>query len=274
MPRFAANLWYLFQEVDLMDRFEAAAKAGFKAVEIQFPYQWPSADLAERLDAFGLRQVLINAPAGDWEAGERGLAALPGREEEFRDSIGQAIDYGRALGCPAVHVMAGVLADDRDRQRAMETYAENLAFAAARCSEEGIKVLIEALNPLDAPGYLIANTAEARSVIDAISPGGPGGPGNLYMQYDLYHGAMNGEDLIETISANLGVIGHMQVAGVPGRHEPDSHEPGHSGGGDIDYEALFEAIDGLGYTGWIGCEYRPRAGTAEGLGWAAAYGIG
>ena len=264
MPRFAANLWYLFQEVDLMDRFEAAAKAGFEAVEIQFPYQWPSADLAARLDAFGLRQVLINAPAGDWEAGERGLAALPGRQEEFRDAIGQAIDYGRALSCPAIHVMAGVLADDGDRQRAMETYAENLAFAAARCSEEGIRVLIEALNPLDAPGYLIGSTAEARSVIDAA------GHGNLTMQYDLYHGAMNGDDLIETIGANLDVIGHMQVAGVPGRHEPD----GQSGGGGMDYGALFEAIDGLGYTGWIGCEYRPRAGTVEGLGWAAVYGIG
>ena len=268
MPRFAANLWYLFQEVDLMDRFGAAAKAGFKAVEIQFPYQWRGADLAERLDAFGLRNVLINAPPGDWEAGERGLAALPGREEEFRDSIGQAIDYGRTLSCPAIHVMAGVLADECDRQRAMETYAENLAFAATRCSEEGIKVLIEALNPLDAPGYLIGDTAETRSVIDIV------GHDNLYMQYDLYHGAMNGEDLIETIGANLDVIGHMQVAGVPGRHEPDRHEPGQSGGGDMDYGELFEAIDGLGYTGWIGCEYRPRAGTVEGLGWAAAYGIG
>ncbi len=264
MPRFAANLWYLFQEVDLMDRFGAAAKAGFKAVEIQFPYQWRGADLPARLDAFGLRIVLINAPPGDWEAGERGLAALPGREEEFRDSIGQAIDYGRTLNCPAVHVMAGVLADDSDRQRAMETYVENLAFAATRSSEEGIKVLIEALNPLDAPGYLIGDTAETRSVIDAV------GDGNLYMQYDLYHGAMNGEDLIETIGANLDVIGHMQVAGVPGRHEPDLP----SGGGNIDYGGVFEAIDGLGYTGWIGCEYRPRAGTVEGLGWAAAYGIG
>ena len=263
MPRFSANLWYLFQELDLMDRFAAAAEAGFKGVEFHFPYQWPAPGLAEKLARHGLAQVQINAPSGDWDAGDRGIAALPGREGEFRDSIGTAIEYAKALGCPLVHVMAGVMGDEEgERDGARETFIGNLIFAAGAMEKEGIGVLVEPLNPEDVPGYLIGNTLEARSVINAA------GHGNLFLQYDLYHGAMNGEDMLAAIRDNLGVIRHMQVAGVPGRHEPDDQA------GGIDYPALFRAIDDLGYDGWIGCEYRPRAGTAEGLGWAMPYGIG
>ena len=185
---------------------------------------------------------------------------MPGQEEEFRDSIGLAIDYALALGCPLVHVMAGVLPGDLGRERAMETFADNLYFTATACAEEGIGVLIEPLNAEDVPGYLIGHTVQAKSVIDVVRHD------NLFLQYDLYHGAMNGEDLLAAIEENLDRIRHMQVAGATGRHEPKD--------GDIDYGALIEAIDGLGYGGWIGCEYRPRAGTVEGLGWAAAYGIG
>ena len=272
MPRFSANLWYLFQELGLMDRFAAAAEAGFKGVEFHFPYQWPAPELAEKLAQHGLAQVQINAPCGDWDAGDRGIAAVAGREGEFRDGIGTAIDYAKALGCPLVHVMAGVMGDEEgERDGARETFIGNLIFAAGAMEKEGIGVLVEPLNPEDVPGYLIGNTPEACSVINAA------GHGNLFLQYDLYHGAMNGEDMLAAIRDNLGVIRHMQVAGVAGRCEPDNAGPGDKSGdqaGGIDYPALFRAIDDLGYGGWIGCEYRPRAGTAEGLGWARPYGIG
>jgi len=271
MPRFSANLWYLFQELDLMDRFAAAAAVGFKAVEFHFPYRWPAPELAGKLTQYGLEQVQINAPPGDWDSGERGIAALPGREGEFQDSIGKAIDYARALGCPLVHVMAGVVSGEGGRERAMETFIDNLNFAADALEKEGVGVLIEALNPHDVPGYLIANTPEALAALEAA------GHENLFLQYDLYHGAINGDDLLAAIRDNLGVIRHMQVAGVPGRHEPDNAGPDDKSGGKsggIDYPDVFRAIDDLGYGGWIGCEYRPRGDTVAGLGWARPYGIG
>ena len=264
MPRFSANLWYLFQELDLMDRFAAAAEAGFKGVEFHFPYRWPAAELAEKLAQHGLAQVQINAPCGDWDAGDRGIAAVPGRQGEFQDSIVMAIEYAQALGCPLVHVMAGVMGDEEgDRGGGRETFIGNLIFAAGAMEKEGIGVLVEPLNPKDVPGYLIGNTAEALSVINAA------GHRNLFLQYDMYHAAMNGEDVLAGVRDNLGLIRHMQVAGVPGRREPGGKE-----GGGIDYPALFRAMDDLGYNGWVGCEYRPRAGTVEGLGWARPYGIG
>ncbi len=266
MPRFSANLWYLFQELDLMDRFAAAQEAGFKGVEFHFPYQWPAPELAEKLIQHGLAQVQINAPCGDWDAGDRGIAAVAGREGEFRDGIGTAIEYAKALGCPLVHVMAGVVGKEKgERDGARETFIGNLIFAAGAMEKEGIGVLIEPLNSDDVPGYMIGNTPEALSVIAAASHG------NLFLQYDLYHGAMNAEDILAVLRDNLGHIRHMQVAGVPGRNEPDDQDEKVGG---IDYPALFQAIDDLGYDGWIGCEYRPRAGTAEGLGWARPYGIG
>ncbi|MBT7942946.1 MAG: TIM barrel protein, partial [Alphaproteobacteria bacterium] len=208
MPRFAANLWYLFQEVEMMDRFRAAAEAGFGAVEFQFPYQWPATDLADQLAEHGLQQVLINAPAGDWGAGERGLAALKGRESEFRDSIGLAVEYAKPMACPRIHVMAGLQRDYTGRT--MDTLVENLTFAADECGRHGISVLIEALNLGDVPGYLISNTTEALAVLDHV------GHDNLYLQYDLYHAAMNGEDMVATVGENMHVISHMQVAGTPG----------------------------------------------------------
>lgn len=260
MPRFAANLWFLFQELPMLERFGAAAEAGFRGVEMQFPYQWPQRDLAARLAEHGLAQVLINAPPGDRDKGERGIAALPGREREFRDSIALALDYAGALGCRNLHVMAGIPDKTTPQERALATFAGNLLFAAETCRRSGVRMLIEALNPADAPGYLIGTAAAARAVIERV------GHDNLYLQYDLYHGAMTGDDLMATMSDNLDVIGHMQVAGVPGRHEPV--------GGAVDWPALFAAIDDCGYEGWIGCEYRPKAGTREGLGWARAYGIG
>jgi len=253
VPKFSANLWYLFQELEMLDRIDAAAAAGFKGVEYHFPYQWPAPDLSERLAGHGLEQVQINAPPGDWQAGDRGMAGLPGREAAFKASIVQAMEYAKALRCPLVHVMAGI-------GGSLETLAENLNHAAGACEKEGIGVLVEALNPFDVPGYLIPDTATAVSVIKSA------GHNNLFLQHDLYHSAINGEDLLPTLAANLGLIRHMQVAGVPARHEPD--------GDEIDFPALFSAIDALGYSGWIGCEYRPRAGTAQGLGWAKQYGIG
>lgn len=245
----------------MMDRFKVAAEAGFRAVEFHFPYQWAAVDLADRLAQHRLEQVLINAPAGDWDAGDRGIGALPGREGEFRDSIGLAIEYARALNCPRIHVMAGLLADEAGGAKALDRLAQNLSFAAGECARHGISVLIEALNPTDVPGYLIANSADALAVVDAVRHD------HLLLQYDLYHGAMNGEDMVATIRDNLNAIGHMQVAGVPGRHEPDEQA-------SVDYSALFQAIDDFGYGGWIGCEYSPRDGTMEGLGWAKGYGIG
>jgi len=261
MPRFSANLWYLFQEFEMIDRFEAAARAGFKGVEFHFPYAWPASELSERLREQGLKQVQINAPPGDWATGDRGLAALPDRVGEFRESIGQAMEYAGALGCELIHVMVGVPGDAESPDCIQETLTENLSYAAGFCEEKGIKVLIEALNPQDVPGYVIGNTAQARNVIETVSHK------NLFMQYDLYHAAMNGEDLLAGITNNLDIIGHIQVAGIPGRHEPDEKR-------DIDYKSLFNAIDALGYGGWIGCEYKPRTGTLEGLGWAKPYGIG
>jgi len=263
MPRFAANLWTLFTDLDLPDRFAAAAEAGFGGVEVQFPYAWPAQSLADRLAENGLQQVLINAPAGDYEGGERGLAGLAGREEEFRDQLLLAIDYALAMECPRIHVMAGLVPTDVDRARAMETFASNLAFAAEACADEGLLVLVEAINRRDVPGYLVGTVAEALKAIETV------GRGNLALQYDLYHGAVNGDDLEATVRDNLNVIGHMQVAGFPGRHEPDALS-----GGGINYPELFAAIDEMGYRGWIGCEYRPRGATLDGFGWAAPYGIG
>ena len=258
MPRFAANLWFLFQEMDMLDRFAAAADAGFKGVEMQFPYGWPADAMAKRLADNELQQVLINAPPGNREKGERGLAGLVGREREFRDSIAAAIDYAKALTCPAVHVMAGVPDAKIPRQKSVDVFCDNLLFAADACGRHGIRVTIEPINRLDVPGYLIGTTAEALAVLARV------GHDNLFLQYDLYHGTVTGDDLAETVRDNVGVIAHMQVASPVGRHEPE---------GD-DFTRLFQAIDAAGYGGWIGCEYKPRAGTLAGLGWARAYGIG
>lgn len=254
MPRFAANLSMMYTEVDFPDRFAAAAADGFEAVEYLFPYAWEAAELRRRLDEHGLTQVLFNAPPGNWEGGERGLAGLPGREREFRDGFARALEYAAALDCGRVHVMAGLASG----AAAAAAYEANLAWAAEKAELAGAEVLIEPINGRDMPGYLISRQAEAHDIVRRI------GAPNLKVQMDLYHCQIVEGDLTAKLDEYLpsGRVGHLQVAGVPDRHEPDT--------GELNCAHLFERIDQHGYAGWIGCEYRPRAGTSEGLGWFRA----
>lgn len=257
MPRFAANLTLMFTEVPMLDRFAAAVKAGFRAVECQLPYAWPADEIKRRLDDARLTMVLINAPAGDWDKGDRGLAALPGREDDFRDGIERAIDYARAFDCPRVHAMAGLVPPDADGQRVRETYVRNLRDAAATCRRHDIRLVIEAINTIDIPNYYLCRPSQALDVLSEV------GHDNLYLLFDIYHAQMSEGRLAATIESNIRRIGHVQIAGVPGRHEPIPSE--------INYPYLFGLLDRLGYDGWIGCEYKPKGGTAEGLGWRAPY---
>jgi hydroxypyruvate isomerase len=260
MPRFAANLSWLFTEVDFLDRFQLAANCGFRGVECLFPYDYKPGDLAGRLLGNGLTQALFNMPPGDWQAGERGLAAVPGREVDFRDQLERALDFAETLRCEQLHVMAGMLESEADRADAQACFVANLAHAAGRAAERGVRILIEPLNTKhDAPGYFLATIDQALGVIDAV------GSDNLFLQFDLYHTQIMTGDLAETIKRALPRTRHFQVAGVPDRHEPDN--------GEINYPYLFSLLDSLGYTGWIGCEYRPAGATLDGLGWAVDYGI-
>ncbi len=260
MVKFAANLSMMFNELDFLDRFKGAADAGFKGVEYLFPYAWPAEDIKGWLDDNALDQVLFNMPPGDWEAGERGIAALPGRQSEFRDGVGAALDYAARLGCERLHAMAGIPPEGADSQACRETYLGNLGFAAAACAERGVTLLIEPINTRDMPGFFLDRPAQALAVMAEV------GADNLFLQYDVYHAQIMAGDLARTIADNIGAIRHFQIAGVPERNEPDT--------GEVDYRFLLALIDSLGYEGWIGCEYRPRGGTMEGLGWAADYGIG
>lgn len=260
MPQFSANLRYLFQEYPLYDRFSAAADAGFKAVEYQFPYEEDVSKLQTALDKNGLKMVLINAPPGDWAAGDRGIAGIAGREIEFKKSVEDAIFYATALNCPRIHIMAGILTANVAHEVALSVMSENLKYAADLCADAGIKVLIEPLNNIDMPRYLISHSVQARALMAVVNSG------NLFLQYDLYHGGMSGENLEDSIRSNLDVIDHIQVAGVPGRGEPDT--------GDIDFREIFEMLDMVGYRGWVGCEYAPRNHTLKGMKWASVYGIG
>jgi len=259
MPNFAANLSMLFPELPFLDRFEAAATAGFKAVEFLFPYEYEAQAIRQRLDRFGLRQVLFNLPPGDWGKGERGIAALPGREREFAASVDQAIAYAQALDCRQVHIMAG-LALDVPLEQASATYGANLRWAADRLQSRGIRALIEPLNSRDMPGYFLTTAEQAHLIIETVRHP------NLFLQMDLYHAQIMGGDLAERTRTHWPLIRHIQIAGVPGRHEPDV--------GEINYPYLFDLLDELGYDGWVGCEYRPRGDTGAGLGWARRYGIG
>ncbi len=258
MPRFAANLSLMYGEHDFLDRYAAAAADGFEAVECLFPYAWPQREVAARLHGTGLQQVLINAPPGDWAAGERGIAALAGREDEFRRSfLEQALPYAQALGCARIHVMAGLVpaghADQRERM--LDTFRANLAWAAEQAASADVTLLIEPLNPRDMPGYLFSHQAEAHAINRDV------GAANLQVQMDLYHCQIVEGDLATRLKTWLpsGGVGHLQIAGVPDRHEPDT--------GEVHYPYLFELIDDLGYDGWVGCEYRPRGATSAGLGW-------
>jgi hydroxypyruvate isomerase len=256
MPKFCANLTFLFNEVPFMDRFAAAAKAGFKAVEYMSPYEYDKAELAEQLDRHGLVQVLHNLPAGDWGKGERGIACHPNRVGEFQDGVGKAIEYATALNCKQLNCLAGICPEaPEDRQRA--AFVSNLKFAALKLKEAGVKLLIEPINTRDIPGFYLARSSQALEIIREV------GADNLYLQYDIYHMQVMEGDLATTIEKNLALIPHMQLADNPGRNEP--------GSGEINYPFLFEHIDRIGYGGWIGCEYKPKTTTVEGLGWVRPF---
>ncbi len=257
MPKFAANLSMLFNEVDFLERFAAARDAGFKGVEYLFPYAYPVDELAERLQGHGLTQVLHNLPGGNWDAGERGIASLPDRVGEFQASVETAIHYATALGCKQLNCLAGIPPQDADADTVRETFVANLRFAAEKLSGAGIRLLVEAINTRDIPGFYVNDTRQNLELIDAA------GSDNIALQYDIYHMQIMEGDLAPTIEANLHRIAHMQLADNPGRHEP--------GTGEINYPFLFDFIDKLGYQGWIGCEYKPATTTAEGLGWMRPY---
>lgn len=260
MPKLAANLSMMYGEVDFLDRFAAASACGFRAVEYLFPYAHPRQEVKARLDANGLEQVLFNVAQGDWDKGERGIGGLPGREDEFRTAIENGLSYARALGCPRLHVMSGIAPPRTDVARCREVLIGNLRWAADAAASADVTLLLEPLNPHDFPGYVVPTPEVACGVIEAV------GAPNLGLQYDFYHQQMTGGRLIDTLKTHWNAVGHIQISGVPGRHEPD-------GAQEIDYRFIFSEIESLGYDGWIGCEYRPRGDTLAGLGWAAPYGI-
>jgi hydroxypyruvate isomerase len=253
MPRFCANLTMLYGERGFLDRFAAAAADGFEGVEYLFPYDFPKEELRERLERHGLVQVLHNLPAGDWGGGERGIAALPGREGEFRDGVGRAIEYAAALGCEQVNCLAGVPPEGADPERVHRALVENLRFGAAELGRAGIRLLLEPVNTFDIPGFHVNRVGQAASLIEEV------GSGNLFIQYDLYHQQRAEGELAANFRRFKDRIAHVQLADNPGRNEP--------GTGEINYPFLFDMLDREGYAGWIGCEYKPRAGTSEGLGW-------
>jgi hydroxypyruvate isomerase len=255
MPRFAANLSMMYTEFEFLDRFAAAAEDGFQGVEYLFPYAWPAAELARRLRAHGLQQVLFNAPPGNWNADERGIASLPGREAEFRAGITEALAYATTLDCPRIHVMAGLLPAGADRAMHHATYVANLRWACTQAHAAGRTLLIEPINTRDMPGYFLNRQDDAHALVAEV------GATNLQVQMDLYHCQIVEGDLTTALRRHLptGRVGHLQIAGVPDRHEPDA--------GEIHFPHLFGVIDALGYPGWIGCEYRPATGTRAGLGW-------
>lgn len=256
MPRFAANLTMLFTEVPFLDRFERAARAGFRFVEVQFPYAFEPAEIAARLAANGLSLVLHNLPAGDWDGGERGIACLPGREAEFRRAVATAIRYATALGVPRLNCLAGRTPAGADAAAVHHTLVTNLRYAAEALGGAGLQLLVEPLNTFDVPGSHLSRIDEALAVFDDV------GVDNLFVQYDLYHAQRMHGELAATLERHLARIGHVQVADNPGRHEP--------GTGEIHFPFLFAHMDRIGYTGYVGAEYWPEAGTEAGLGWMRA----
>lgn len=253
MPRFAANLNWLFTDLPMLDRFEAASEAGFEAVEYMFPFDYDINDLVENLRSLNLIQVLFNLPPGDWVAGDRGLGCLPDRIEEFRASVQTAIGAAKALNCPTVNCLSGIPAPGSDPALLEQTFVDNLRYAAAEFAKHDIHLVIEAINTRDMPGFYLNTSAQAFDIIEKV------GSDNLSLQYDIYHMQVMEGDLANTLAANLHRIGHLQLADNPGRHEP--------GTGEINYPFLFRHIDAIGYEGWIGCEYKPIEDTAAGLGW-------
>ncbi|MDE1947431.1 MAG: hydroxypyruvate isomerase [Burkholderiales bacterium] len=253
MPKFAANLTMLFNEVPFLDRFEQAAQAGFEAVEFLFPYAFEAAEIRRRLDANGLKLVLHNLPAGNWEAGERGIACHPDRVDEFRAGVARAIEYAKVLGVNQLNCLAGKAPAGVAEERLRSTFVENLRYAAAALKGAGLRLLIEPINTYDIPGFYLNRTAQAAAILDEV------GADNAFIQYDLYHAQRMEGELAATAQKYLARIGHIQLADNPGRNEP--------GTGEINYAFLFAHLDRIGYAGWIGCEYKPATNTLAGLGW-------
>lgn len=257
MPKLAANLTMLWNERDFLDRFAAAAKAGFSAVEYLFPYPYEKQTLVDRLGQNGLTQVLHNLPAGDWAKGDRGIACQSARRGEFRDGVGLAIDYAKALGCSQLNCLVGIAPPDADPDALQSTLVDNLKFAASELGKQNIKLLVEPINTRDIPGFYLCHTKQALDLfVDVASP-------NLYLQYDIYHMQIMEGDLAPTITANLPRIAHVQIADNPGRNEP--------GTGEINHAFLFDLLDKQGYKGYVGAEYKPKGKTDEGLAWAKPY---
>jgi hydroxypyruvate isomerase len=253
MPKFAANLSMMFTEVPFPERFAAAAKAGFKAVEFLFPYDYPAADVARWLKDSGLKSALFNLPPGDFAAGERGIASIPGREQEFQDGVAKALEYAAVMGTQTLHAMAGLLPEGADYETHRATYIDNIWYAARALAEKGLTLVIEPINTRDIPGYFLNYQDEAHDIRKEI------GEPNLKVQMDFYHAQIMEGDLSMTLKNNFEGVGHIQIASVPARHEPDE--------GEVNYPHLYQLLDELGYEGWIGCEYRPRGKTEDGLGW-------
>ena len=259
MPRFAANLSFLFTELPLLERIGAAAAAGFEGAEILFPYQCELADLHAAYCEAGIEPVLFNTPAGDWDAGERGLAATPGCEPLFKAQLSEALNYALFVGCKRLHVMAGIPAADADPADCEAVFIENLRMAAEGAAPYDITITIEPINPIDMPGYFLTRQDQAVEILEAV------GMANTALQMDFYHCARVEGDPAGCFRRNLPRIGHVQIAGVPHRNEPDT--------GEVDYRPLLTLIDGMGYEGWVSCEYHPVGDTLAGLGWAREYGI-
>jgi len=256
MPRFSANLSMLFTEVPFLDRFARAAQAGFEAVEFMFPYAHSPQEIKARLDATGLKAVLHNLPAGDWDGGERGIACDPARVAEFRAGVAQGVAYATALGVPQLNCLAGKAPAGADDALLRHTLVENLRFAAAALHQAGLRLLVEPINQHDMPGFYLQRTAQALSVLDEV------GAPNAFVQYDVYHAQRTEGELAATLERHLARIAHIQIADNPGRHEP--------GTGEINYRFLFQHLERIGYQGWVGAEYRPAAATEAGLGWRTA----
>ena len=254
MPNFAANLTMMFNEVPFPERFAAAAKAGFKAVEFLFPYDYPVADVTRWLKDSHLKSALFNMPPGDWAAGDRGMASIPGREEEFMAGVHQAIDYALSLGTPTIHAMSGLIPDGADRPWHRSVYVDNIALAATALAKHGLILVIEPINTRDMPGYFLSTQAQGHAIRQEI------GAPNLMVQMDFYHAQIMEGDLSMTLKNHFDGIGHIQIASAPARHEPDE--------GEVNYPHLFKLLDDMGYAGYVGCEYLPRGKTEEGLGWA------
>jgi hydroxypyruvate isomerase len=253
MPKFAANLTMLFNDLPFTERFAAAKNAGFNGVEYLFPYAFDKGLLRDKLRRYGLKQVLHNLPAGNWDGGERGIAVLPDRVAEFRDGVDRAIEYAQFLGCNQVNCLVGIVPADADRAEAHDILVDNLKFAANALAKHKIRLLIEPINTRDIPGFFLSRTDQAVRLISEVKSD------NLFIQYDIYHMQVMEGDLAPTLSRHLPLISHVQIADNPGRHEPDT--------GEINFPFLFKHLDTVGYAGWIGCEYKPRTTTTEGLAW-------